>query len=501
MDQGGDVGLASGCSTPQALQADPFSVLGNNPARPVRTVGLPEARCALPGADGQAHCCASRAAYAATTHPCAARARLPGLAQVSLLDKMPTTGSGKILKTELRRMLGPQPAAAAAGSPAGPASSPPPAPNTSEAAASGATQLLQPQAAWPQLVRRTVQALVAAAGFAPPCVPGGARAATRVLALQAADTTAAVVTRALGSGAPALLVASQGRPSEAQWRAIQAAAQAAPGCQVQVVAVDAAACAADPRVLRYALLQALQEQGMPPLAAADVAAAAAPRAADSGLGLGTTPELLAALQRALPGLPIAVRSLAAGGRLHAATTHVLVPGLHAGAAEGAVETATVMGARALLLALPGAARPSDATWQAVRRAAARTPGADVRAVVLPSREAAAADPRVLSYALLSSGQGLRRLSGAVLVPEGDVPAAAAAVAAARGPAYAPSRAQVRAQAVLPTPAPAQEQQRGPDLPGVVAAAVAAVLGSVEPLPPSAPLMAQVGHWGGCMSIG
>lgn len=236
--------------------------------------------------------------------PCIDRSCMPLFpSQVHLMDKLPTTGSGKVLKTRLREMFSSAPAA--------PAPAPPPAPtprlpsqpapstsfsNLSISAPPGAlppapsarppTPRLRPTpaftqaaiAAFPGMPRLELHAASDPTATYLLVVPHtgtgnqGSGADSRGNGAEAPAYEAAAASsllRALYGGARRLVVLHPGQPSQQLLHDIRAAVQLygnpelqaanRPSPGVHVVSVDPSACMRDPRVARYAVLSALSK--------------------------------------------------------------------------------------------------------------------------------------------------------------------------------------------------------------------------------------------------
>ncbi|PNH02167.1 Erythronolide synthase, modules 3 and 4, partial [Tetrabaena socialis] len=392
---------------------------------------------------------------------------------IHLLDRLPVTGSGKILKTELRnRFQSPAAAAAAAAAAAIPAhiaaaAATAPGPGPASAGAAGpppadasslprsAEQLATPfltaaHAAFPQLPLLPLAAATDPSATYVFIVPAPAAAITATAAAAAAtaaapnagpevtqpyfDAVAFSVTQALYRGARHVMLLLPGGGSDAAAAAVAApslerlrAATAAAtrhydGAAVRLVLVDAAACLGDPKVARFAVFSA--KRGSPPLAAVVVIEVAPPPLPSPAAGALTLP-LGATIRAALPRLRVVPPYTADGAvRSLPAAQPLMVLAAAAAGLAAAVAGALSTGARRLVVATT--AVPAADEW-AVVQALATAASADVRVAVLSPT---AVNPAVARYALLSAARGLPPLTGILLPPAAPTLPLGAAVRAA-----------------------------------------------------------------------
>lgn len=356
--------------------------------------------------------------------------------QVHVVEAMPVTGSGKILKTELRQRVqvaaawAPSRPAAALAAPAGPL--PPGA-----ALRTGPAQPLQLQQMTPTAAAgatgsaSSLQEL--AARIAAAVAPSGAAvlsltdssltltANTTYVLLLSQDSSSTVqqqVQAALSKGARHLLLLCIEHQPTAEDTAGLEAVLSAHSAQAAVVLVDTAVLD-DPQLLAYSVFDAAQ--GMP----TPLAVLVSPEQQPQQLAVpGVSALQLSGLAAAALGAPtIPVGAAATLSALSSSTTYILAAASSADALQQQVQAAVSRGARHLLVLAGGEPTPAAArSLESVLHAA----GAAATVALLD--KAAVSNSSVLAYALYDAAADMPPVA-AVLLPDVDMSAAAAGVAA------------------------------------------------------------------------
>jgi acyl carrier protein len=342
--------------------------------------------------------------------------------QVHVVAAMPVTGSGKVLKTELRRLFtsaAPQAAATShvrAVAPAGAAPAPySPLPVVAAAAGSSSS------AAQQQLATRVASALQQAAviDLTLATRPMLHAHASYVLPLVSPGSLLANVTAALDRGARHLLLLTAKQPSGQALAQLEAALQDC-NAQAAVVLVDAATASDD--LLAFSVLDAAQACGAPPLAGVLLLPATQQQLAVPGLA---SEELAARVTAALPSL----RVLAAKEAAQDTVTCILTLS-DAVPMEQQVAAALDAGARHLLLLAGG--EPSAA---GVLDLEAVLWPVGAAAVIVLVDSALASNAAALAFAMLDAAQGMPAI-GALLPPTAAASTQPVAAAAAPVPVAA-----------------------------------------------------------------
>jgi acyl carrier protein len=328
--------------------------------------------------------------------------------QVHVVDAMPVTGSGKILKTELRQRFAAAPVRPTI-APAGPPPSPAQAPLLQQSGSSAAAMSVQ------ELAARAAAAL--ATGPAVLDLGDGSTVLSSGTSyvLPVADSFSSVVQQvqaAVSKGARHLLLLATTEPPALALSSLEPVLRAH-AAQAVVVLVDAAV-AGQPNLLAFSLFDAAQ--GMPAAFAVLQMGPAQAQLAVAGI---STAQLASAAGAALA---VPTAPLAAGQTpLSSSSTYVLVL-LDSMPLQQQVQAAVSAGARNLVL-LAGS-EPSAAVL-AVLELELRAAGATATFALVEA--ATAGSSRALAYALLDATAGIPPVA-AVLLP------AAAAPAPATGPA-------------------------------------------------------------------
>jgi acyl carrier protein len=360
--------------------------------------------------------------------------------QVHVVEAMPVTGSGKILKTALRERFAAAPARPALASSAASASLPAPQPHQRRmqtAVPVGRTFSVQ------ELAARVAAALHAGAPAAAAAVMDVASSAASslvlidsasyVLLLQDVSTAQQQVQVALSKGARHLLLLSTSDLS-AQTLSALGRSLDAHRAQAVLLLVDAAICA-DRHLLAFSIFDAAQ--GMP-LPSAVLLTGGSPPLQLAVPGFSTA-ELAAAAAAALGSVIVTLGSGLSAGLVNSST--YVMPVTSANAAnvlQQQLQDAVKLGARHLVLV--AGAEPSASVLKSVE-SVLQAAGGMVTLALLDA--AAARSSNALAYALLDASAGMPPVD-AVLLP--GTAATSLATAPGTGPAQPLSAAAAAAAA-------------------------------------------------------